>query len=197
VGVVAHGLDRIYPGINHNLALEMQEQGGILSEFISGTKPDAFNFPRRNRIIAGLADAVLIVESGKKGGSLITAEIAGSYNRDVYAIPGRPDDIYSRGCNFLIKTSRAALVESAADLLYYQRWDLKKKPKTTQTKLFHNLNAKEQIIMDILYKNKKSAIDVLMTETKLPNSKLAATLLNLEFEGLIRCLPGKVYEISQ
>lgn len=195
VGVVAHGLDRIYPDINSRLAKEMQLAGGILSEFISGTKPDAFNFPRRNRVIAGLADATLVIESGKKGGSLITADIATSYNRDVYAVPGRPGDTYSRGCNFLIKTNRAGLVESAADLLYQLSWDVKKKPELIQPQLFLDLNADEQLIVDLLYEKKQAAIDMIMTQTKLPSSKLASTLLNLEFEGVIKCLPGKIYQL--
>jgi DNA processing protein len=195
VGVVAHGLDRIYPDTNSKLAKEMQMGGGILTEFISGTKPDAFNFPRRNRVIAGLADATLVIESGKKGGSLITAEIASSYNRDVYAIPGRPSDTYSRGCNFLIKTNRAGLVESASDLLYQLSWDINEKPEQIQPKLFLDLNEDEQMIVDLLYEKKQAAIDIIMAETKLPSSKLASTLLNLEFEGVIKCLPGKVYQL--
>lgn len=195
IGVVAHGLDRIYPDTNSSLAREMQLGGGILTEFISGTKPDAFNFPRRNRVIAGLADAILVIESGKKGGSLITADIAVSYNRDVYAIPGRPEDQYSRGCNFLIKTNRAGLVESASDLLYQLSWDVKEKPEQIQPKLFPDLNTDEQLIIDLLYEKKQVAIDIIMAESKLPSSKLASTLLNLEFEGLIKCLPGKVYQL--
>lgn len=195
VGVVAHGLDRIYPDTNSRLAKEMELGGGILTEFISGTKPDAFNFPRRNRVIAGLADAILVIESGKKGGSLITADIAGSYNRDVFAIPGRPEDTYSRGCNFLIKTNRAGLVESASDLLFQLSWDVKKKPEIIQPKLFLDLSADEQRIVDLLYKNKQLAIDMIMAEAKLPSSKLASILLNLEFEGVIKCLPGKVYSL--
>ena len=195
VGVVAHGLHTIYPPINKSLSDEMQIQGGVLSEFISGTKPDAFNFPQRNRIIAGLADATLVIESGKKGGSLITAGIANSYSRDVFAIPGRPQDTYSRGCNFLIKTNRAALVESAEDLLYQLSWDEIKKPNVIQPKLFLDLKPEEQKIVDILEKSSNTAIDVLMLESGLPSSKLAASLLNLEFAGVIKCLPGKVYQL--
>ena len=195
VGVVAHGLHTIYPSVNKSLAQEMQIQGGILSEFISGTKPDAFNFPQRNRIIAGMADATLVIESGKKGGSLITANIANSYSRDVYAIPGRPADTYSRGCNFLIKTNRAALVESAEDLLYQLSWDDKEKPKAIQHQLFLNLNESEQKIVDILEKSSNTAIDLLMKESGLPSSKLASSLLSLEFAGVIKCMPGKVYQL--
>lgn len=195
VGVVAHGLHTIYPAVNKSLAAEMQIQGGILTEFVSGTKPDAFNFPQRNRIIAGLADATLVIESGKKGGSLITADIANSYSRDVYALPGRPEDQYSRGCNFLIKTNRAALVENAADLLYQLSWDIKEKPQNIQQKLFLELKPEEQKIVDLLRENKQCAIDVLMVQCGMPSSKLAASLLNLEFEGVIKCLPGKIYQL--
>jgi len=195
VGVLAHGLHTIYPAINKSLTEEMQIQGGILSEFISGTKPDAFHFPQRNRIIAGMADATLVIESGKKGGSLITADIANSYSRDVYAVPGRPGDTYSRGCNFLIKTNRAALVENAEDLLYQLRWDETEKPQNVQTKLFINFSTEEQKIVDMLQKSKKVAIDKIMLESGLPSSKLATALLNLEFEGVIKCLPGKLYQL--
>ncbi|NPD44884.1 DNA-processing protein DprA [Lentimicrobium sp. S6] len=195
VGVVAHGLDTIYPAVNRGLSDEMQIKGGVISEFVSGTKPDAFNFPQRNRVIAGMADATLVVESAKKGGSLITADIANSYSRDVYAIPGRPEDQFSRGCNFLIKTNRAALVENAADLLYQLSWDLTKKPKNIQHKLFLDLKPEEQKIVDLLRENKQCAIDILMGKSGLTSSKLASTLLNLEFEGVIKCMPGKVYQL--
>jgi len=195
VGVVAHGMHTIYPAMNKSLSEEMQIQGGIISEFISGTKPDAFNFPQRNRIIAGMADATLVIESGKKGGSLITADIANSYSRDVFAIPGRPSDTYSQGCNFLIKTNRAALVERAEDLLYQMSWDIQQKPEVIQPKLFLDLKPEEQKIVDILEKSSNTAIDVLMLESGLPSSKLAASLLSLEFAGVIKCLPGKVYQL--
>ena len=195
VGVLAHGLHTLYPNINKKLSNEMQQQGGILTEFVSGTKPDAFNFPQRNRVIAGMADATLVIESGKKGGSLITADIANSYARDVYAVPGRPEDPYSKGCNFLIKTNRAALVESADDLLYQLSWDNKERPKHIQPKLFLDLKPEEQKIVDILEKEKQAAIDFIMIESKMPSSKLAATLLHLEFEGIIKCMPGKIYQL--
>lgn len=195
VGVVAHGLHTLYPSVNKRLAEEMQIQGGILTEFVSGTKPDAYNFPQRNRIIAGLADATLVIESGKKGGSLITADIANSYSRDVYALPGRPEDQFSRGCNFLIKTHRAALVENAADLLYQLSWDLKNQPQNIQRKLLLDLNPEEQKILDLLQEHQQCAIDYLMVKCGIPSSKLASALLHLEFEGAIKCLPGKVYQL--
>nr|MDA3906225.1 DNA-processing protein DprA [Bacteroidales bacterium] len=195
VGVLAHGLDRIYPGINRELAKRMLDQGGLLTDFISGTNPDAPNFPKRNRIIAGLADATLVIESATKGGSLITADIANSYNRDVFAVPGRPKDKYSRGANFLIRTNRAALVESADDIRYIMGWDSPKKEKPIQQKLFIELKPEEELLMKIIREEKESTIDLIALKAQMPMSKVSATLLNLEFEGLVRCLPGKVFKL--
>ncbi|MCD6091674.1 MAG: DNA-processing protein DprA [Bacteroidales bacterium] len=195
VGVLAHGLDRIYPGINRELAKRMLNQGGLLTDFMSGTNPDAPNFPKRNRIIAGLADAALVIESATKGGSLITADIANSYNRDVFAIPGRPDDKYSRGTNFLIRTNRAALVESASDIRYLMGWDQPKKDVLIQKKLFIELTPDEETLIQIIREEKEVSIDLIALKAKMPMSKVSATLLNLEFEGLLRCLPGKVFKL--
>lgn len=195
VGVLAHGLDRIYPAINRELAKRMMDQGGLLTDFVSGTNPDAPNFPKRNRIIAGLADATLVIESDTKGGSLITADIANSYNRDVFAVPGRPDDQYSRGTNFLIRTNRAALVESANDIRYFMGWDLVKKNANIQPKLFVDLNPEEEILINIMREEKEATIDVIALKANMPMSKVSVNLLNLEFEGLVRCLPGKVFKL--
>ncbi len=195
VAVLAHGLDRIYPGTNRNLAKRMLEQGGLLSDFISGTNPDAPNFPKRNRIIAGLADATLVIESDTKGGSLITADIANSYNRDVFAVPGRPDDKYSRGTNFLIRTNRAALVESASDIRYMMGWDSPELGITVQKKLFVELNPDEELLINIIREEKDPGIDLIALKAQMPMSKVSVTLLNLEFEGLVRCLPGKVFKL--
>lgn len=195
VGVLAHGLDRVYPGVNRELAKRMLEQGGLLTDFISKTIPDAQNFPKRNRIIAGLADATLVIESASKGGSLITADIANSYNRDVFAVPGRPNDKYSRGCNFLIRSNRAALVETADDIRYLMGWDSPKKEKVVQQKLFVDLKPEEEVLMSIIREEKEPTIDLIALKAQMPMSKVSVTLLNLEFEGLIRCLPGKVFKI--
>jgi len=195
IAVLAHGLDRIYPGANRGLAKRMIEQGGLLTDFPSRTNPDAPNFPKRNRIIAGLADATLVIESAKKGGSLITADIANSYNRDVFAVPGRPNDVYSNGTNFLIRTNRAALVESAEDIKYMMGWDIAGKENSAQKKLFIELKPEEEILMNILAQEKDSTIDLIALKAQMPMSKVSVILLNLEFEGLIRCLPGKVFKL--
>ncbi len=195
IGVLAHGLDRIYPGINRALAKKMVEKGGLLTDFISGTNPDAQNFPKRNRIIAGLADATLVIESATKGGSLITADIANSYNRDVFAVPGRPDDAYSRGTNFLIRTNRAALVETANDIRYIMGWDRPRNEISIQKRLFIELKPEEELLMNIIREEKDPTIDFIALKAQMPMSKVSATLLNMEFEGLIRCLPGKVFKL--
>lgn len=195
LGVLAHGLDRIYPGANKQLAKRMIENGGLITDFVSQTNPDAVNFPKRNRIIAGLADATLVIESASKGGSLITADIANSYNRDVFAIPGRPADTYSRGTNFLIRSNRAALVESANDIRYLMGWDAVKHDQPIQHKLFIDLKPEEELLIEIIRQEKEPTIDIIALKAQIPMSQVSATLLNLEFEGLVRCLPGKVFKL--
>lgn len=198
VGVLAHGLDRIYPQANSHLAGRMLEKGGLVTEFMSNINPDRENFPMRNRIIAGLADATIVIEAGSTGGALITADIANSYNRDVFAVPGRIGDAYSEGCNNLIKTNRAALVQKAEDIFYIMGWD--KKPvikEPAQQKLFVQLQPDEEAIVDYLQKNGESGIDKLCLETNLTAGKVAAALLNLECEGLIKSLPGKIYKMAR
>jgi DNA processing protein len=193
IGVLGHGLDRIYPAQNRKLAEKMIEQGGLLTEFISNTKPDRENFPKRNRIVAGMVDAVLVIESDRKGGALITAEIANSYNRDVFAVPGRIGDDFSRGCHFLIKTNRAALVENGIDIAYLMGWEEQKMDQKSQTELFVHLTDEQKLILKTIQEHKEIAIDQLTIKTKLSTSKVAASLLNLEFEGFVKSLPGKLY----
>ncbi len=196
VGVLAHGLDRIYPDVNIPLARRMLEQGGLVTEFMSYTNPDRENFPMRNRIIAGLSDATIVVEAGPKGGALITADIANSYNRDVFAVPGRVSDLYSTGCTSLIKTNRAALVEKPEDILYIMGWDKEKtKKEPVQQKLFIQLEPDQETIYSILKEHGECSIDKLCVESKMNAGKIATALLNLEFEGLIKSLPGKMYRI--
>jgi DNA processing protein len=198
IGVLAHGLDRVYPGDHRSVAVRMLEQGGLVTEHISGTIPDRENFPKRNRIIAGLCDAVIVVEAAKKGGALITAEIANSYNRDVFSIPGRTNDPFSEGCNRLIKTHKAALITSAEDLRYVMRWDDDVKPgKTVQRTLFLDLNSDEQQLASLLSENGKIQIDHLTLLSGKSHSQVATLLLSLELKGLIRSLPGKMYEIAE
>ena len=196
VGVLGHGLDRIYPSENRSVAEKMVNNGGLLTEFMSGTIPDRENFPKRNRIIAGISDATLVVESGKKGGAIITADIAFSYNRDVFAVPGRVDDQYSKGCNYLLKTNKAAMAESAEDIAYLLGWDNVKKQDNRQLELFNDLTPDEQILVDLLQSNGECGIDELMVKSGLPLSKIANALLNMEFKGIVISLPGKRYRVK-
>ncbi|MGZ3820969.1 MAG: DNA-processing protein DprA [Mucilaginibacter sp.] len=199
VGVLGHGLDRIYPAQNRSTAEKMLENGGLLTEFPSGTIPDRENFPQRNRIVAGMADASVVIEASIKGGALITAEIANSYNRDVFAFPGRVDDEYSEGCNFLIRNNKAALLTCAADLAYSLGWERTDdgQPAKEQLTLFMDLSNEERIIFDVIHDNKMPlAIDDLTIKTNMPMSQLAMNLLNMEMQGFIRSLPGKTYCIN-
>jgi DNA processing protein len=196
VGVLGHGLDRIYPHQNRNLAKRMLENGGLLTDFLSNTNPDAVNFPSRNRIIAGLSDATIVVEAARHGGALITAEIANSYSRDVFAVPGRLSDERSEGCNFLIKTNKAALIESAQDIRYLLNWDLKQHvQKNIQKKLFIELPEEQRVVFEVLQDYPEAIVDELCDLLKLPLSKLSAILLQLEVSGIIEVLPGKRWRI--
>ncbi len=196
VGVLAHGLDRIYPQTHSSIAKKMIENGGLLTDFMSETNPDAVNFPKRNRIVAGLCDALVIVESKRKGGSLITATIANSYNKDVFAFPGRANDELSEGCNGLIKQNRATLIEGAADLMYAMQWEEidNKKSKSLQVPLMINLTEEEQKIVTAFKTKNPISIDELCYTTNMPVSKVAGLLLQLEFSNLIKSKPGKMYE---
>ncbi len=197
VGVLAHGLDRIYPATNRGLATRMLEHGSLITEFLSGSLPDREHFPQRNRIVAGMADAVLVVETAKKGGSLITTELAVSYSRDVFAVPGRPGDLKSEGCNWLIKSNRAALCESAKDIEYVMNWTSEPKEiRAQQKQLFVELNAEEQQIVDVLTKeNKNCGLDFICHQAAMPVSRVASCLLNLEFKAVVKSLPGKQYAL--
>ena len=199
VGVLGHGLDRIYPAQNRSTADKMLENGGLLTEFPSGTIPDRENFPQRNRIVAGIADATIVIEASIKGGALITAEIANSYNRDVFAYPGRIDDEFSEGCNFLIRNNKAALLTCAADLAYslgLEKAD-ESKPAKEQLTLFMDLSDDERVIFDIIHQHKLPlAIDDLTIKANMPMSQLAMNLLNMEMQGFIRSLPGKTYCVN-
>jgi len=196
VGVFAHGLDTVYPALHAPIAARMLENGGLISDFPSETKIDRPNFLRRNRIIAGLADATIIVESAEKGGALVTADIANSYNRDVFAFPGRCTDVYSRGCNKIIKFNEAALIENAADIEKAMNWDIKtQSPRTVQTVLFQELTPEEQKLVDLL-KEGDRFVDEIAIETQLSMSKISTLLLGLEFKGIITSLPGKMYRLK-
>ncbi|NQV74598.1 MAG: DNA-protecting protein DprA [Bacteroidetes bacterium] len=198
IGVLAHGLDRIYPAQHRSMAEKMLDCGGLLTEFMSGTIPAPENFPKRNRIIAGLSDLTIVVEASIKGGALITAELANSYNRDVFAFPGRINDEFSLGCNFLIKTHRANLITKVEDIEYIMGWsrdnEVSAKP---QLSLLLNLSADEQIIADVLSSKGSVAVDELSFLTGLQQSRLAVTILGMEMKGNIISLPGKVYKLVQ
>ncbi len=197
VGVLAHGLDRIYPAQHRNLAEKMLSCGGLLTEFLSETIPDRENFPKRNRIIAGMADVTIVVEASIKGGALITAEIANSYNRDVFAYPGRITDEFSSGCNYLIKTNRANLISKVADLEYILGWtELQAKKNKPQLSLPLNLSADEQVIADVLLSKGVLPVDELAILTNFQQSKLAVTILSMEMQGIVVSLPGKTYKLA-
>ncbi|MDB5108975.1 MAG: protecting protein DprA [Mucilaginibacter sp.] len=199
VGVLGHGLDRIYPSQNRSVADRMLENGGLLSEYPSGTMPDRENFPQRNRIVAGLADATIVIEASVKGGALITAEIANGYNRDVFAFPGRVGDQFSEGCNFLIRNNKAALLTCVADLAYSLGWEKPDSlaPVTQQYLLPIDLSADERAIFEIIQQHKMPlAIDDLTIKANMPMSQLAMNLLNMEMQGYIRSLPGKTYQVN-
>lgn len=195
VGVLGHGLDRIYPYIHRPLSEQMLENGGLLAEFPSETIPDRNNFPMRNRIVAGMADVTVVVESNIQGGALITAHMANSYNREVAAFPGRVNDSRSAGCNELIRTNVAAMVTKAEDVVELMNWNEGKKQKAVQKQLFVNLTPEEQKIVDHLQMKDSMHADELFHYTGLATSQLSATLLQLEMQGIIKALPGKYYRM--
>ncbi len=198
VGVLAHGLDRVYPSVHSNFAKKMTEQGGLLTEFLSETNPDKENFPKRNRIVAGMCDALVVVESKRGGGSLITATIANSYNKDIFAYPGKANDVLSEGCNGLIKSHRANLIESAADLLYIMNWNEEvKTKKNTQIPLLINLTSDEQLIVKAFDNKNQMHIDEICYATNFSISKTSTFLLQLEFSNVIKSLPGKIYQLNR
>jgi len=197
LGVLAHGLDRIYPNENRNMARKMLSQGGLITEFMSDTKPDRENFPKRNRIIAGLSDAVLVVESATKGGAVITANIANSYNRDVFAVPGRTSDEYSDGCHLLIRRNIAALARTADDIRYSMGWERRAEKKKSNEEILKRYAGEEKAILSIILKKEQASVDEIVLISGLGASRSASVLLKLEFEGVISGMPGKMYEIRK
>lgn len=197
VGVLAHGLDNLYPAEHYNTSEKMLENGGLATEFMSNTKMNPEYFPRRNRIVAGIADATVVIEATVKSGALITAEIANSYDRDVFAVPGRLDDSSSEGCNLLIKANKAMLMQSAEDVIRAMNWDEKSKKIThKQQELFTPLSAEEEKLLNILKQKEKAHVDDISHAAGLAMSRTAALLLNLEFSGVIKSLPGKMYVLN-
>jgi DNA processing protein len=196
IAVMATGLNTIYPAQHRNIAVQIIRQGALITDFTSQAAFDRKNFLSRNRIIAGLADATVVVESGRKGGALVTANISVSYNRDVLTCPARIGDEYSAGCNWLIKTNKAALIEDIKDIEYVLGWT-SKIDEPRQLPLLDALNEKEMLIINYLKKNDTATIDNILHETKIPMSQLSAMLLTLEFGGYIKSLPGKSYTLKK
>jgi DNA processing protein len=206
VGVLAHGLDQMYPPEHSNLAKEMiKHGGGLLTEFRSKTKPDKHNFPTRNRIVAGMSDAVVVIESGEKGGSIITAELANGYNKDVFALPGRVTDNKSAGCNFLIRNNKAMLLTDAEEIVEIMGWEEKAKSlkdlpdgkagRKSQREIFIELSKEEKIIVEILKEKETVSIDEINFRSGLTSSTVAAAILNMELQGVVASLPGKIYKL--
>jgi DNA processing protein len=199
VGVLAHGLDRIYPPAHRETAVEMLEQGGLLTDFPSETNPDKPNFVRRNRIIAGLSDATVVVESADRGGSLITADIAFSYGRDILAFPGRITDVHSQGCNRIIRQNKAGLISCAEDLILSMRWDVpaeSKNPPPQQTELLFSGNEANDPILAALKGKGEMHINQLAVELNMPVHRLSGILFDLELNGQVKAIPGSTYKLA-
>ena len=196
IAVLAHGFEQIYPKVHKKYINSVNENGGFLTEFWSEEQPMRENFLKRNRIVAGISKATIIIESAEKGGSLVTADIANSYNRDVFAVPGRTTDIYSKGCNNLIKNNRAHLLTSANDIVKMLNWDIIEKPKkVVQKQLFIELNENEQKIYDLLNNKGQQLLDVISLECNIPIYQLSSMLLQMEMKGISKPLPGKLFQL--
>ena len=196
VGCLAHGLDQIYPKVHKKYMADVEKNGGFLTDFWSSAKFDRNNFLKRNRIIAGISEATIVVESAEKGGSLVTADIANSYNRDVFAVPGRVTDSQSVGCNNLIKQQKAHLLSTPLDVPYLLNWqldELKKQP--VQQQLFVELTKEEEIVFEYLKTKNKEELDAIAIACKMPTYKLAGLLITMELKGVVRPLPGKLFEV--
>lgn len=196
LGVMAHGLDRIYPAMHKSTAMQMINNGGLITEFISKTNPDKQNFPRRNRIVAGMADVTIVIESGTKGGSLITADIANSYNRDVMALPGRVGDPNAAGCNELIKANKAMLITGASDILDVMGWEQVVKPLPNPQKAFFvELSAEEQRILSLFAGQEEKHIDEICRQIPLPGSQVNSLVMQMEMQHILKSLPGRKYQL--
>lgn len=197
VGVLAHGLDRLYPSQHRNTATQMLAHGGLLTEFMTQTNPDRQNFVMRNRIVAGMSDATIVVESAIKGGALITADIANSYQRDCFAFPGKINDEFSEGCNNLIKQNKAALITSALDFVEAMGWqEQRQKPKVVQRELFPDLTDEEKMVVDKLEQNPSGMqINTLVVETNIPVNRMSALLFELEMKGIVQTMAGGMYRV--
>jgi len=196
IGCLAHGMNQIYPKAHRKYVKRIEEKGGFITEFWSTDVFDRTNFLKRNRIIAGLSEATVVIESASKGGSLVTADIANSYHRDVFALPGRTTDIQSRGCNNLIRSQQAHMLTGAADIIYMLNWMNESPKATTQKQLFVTLTPEEQVLFDFLKQRDKEQLDIIALACKMPTFKVVTILLNMELKGVIRPLPGKQFQVT-
>lgn len=195
IAVLAHGFEEMYPKSHKKYVTEIIENGAFITDFWHNDALQRENFLKRNRIVAGISEATIIIESAEKGGSLVTADIANSYSRDVFAVPGRSTDNLSRGCNDLIKRNKAAILTSANDLVEMLNWDIEIKKETAiQKQLFVELDSTEQLVYDFLLKDGKELLDIISLSCKLPVYKTITVLFNLEMKGVVKPLPGKMYE---
>lgn len=196
IGVLAHGLDRIYPSQHRQTATEMLSNGGLLTEFLTGTEPDAYNFISRNRIVAGMTDATIVVESAIKGGSLVTASLANTYNRDCFAVPGRINDEKSKGCNHLIRDNKASLITNAEDFVNAMGWQASSaKPEAIQRNLFVDLTDEETLVVNLLQQRGDLHVNTLTVEANMPIHQLTSLLFGLEMKGVVKALVGGVYHL--
>lgn len=201
VGVLAHGLDQIYPTLHRNTAKEMLEQGGLLTEFMSRTSIEKRYFVQRNRIVAGCSDATIVVESASRGGSLITAEIAQSYDREVFAFPGRMTDSQSAGCNMIIANNTAGLITGAEEFVKAMGWQddklqRRKLSEGVQQEMFHDLTDEEQLIVETLRDKDRLQLNIISVSTGIPAGRLSGLLFNMEMNGIVRMIPGGMYRLN-
>ncbi|UKN00836.1 DNA-processing protein DprA [Paracrocinitomix mangrovi] len=197
IGVLGHGLDTMYPAAHRALAKQMMENGGIVTEFISGTIGEPTNFPKRNRIVAGLSEATIVVESSESGGSMITANLANDYNREVFAFPGNADKEFSSGCNNLIKRDKAHLITDVDDVIQVMNWEEKEKSEVIDINILEDLDPEESKLVNVFKSKGELNVDALAFETKLDSSNISVLLFNLELKGLVTSLPGKRYKLAQ
>ena len=196
VGVIAGGVNNLYPAVHREVARKMMKNGGLLAEFSPETMPEAHHFPERNRIIAGMSDAVIVVESKKRGGSLITADIAHSYDRDVFAIPGSPKDELSRGCNWIIKDQKAVMIETADDVIEWMNWEGKRREDQKTMELFSDLDPTELSIVEKIRENGEVHQEDLIDSIDLSFSELSSVILSMELKDIIVSRPGKIYRLK-
>ena len=196
IAVLAHGLEKMYPKANVKYIHKVNARGGFITEFFHNEAPRRENFLKRNRIVAGLSKATIVIESAYKGGSLVTADIANSYDRDVFALPGRVNDIMSQGCNDLIYRNKAHLLQSSEDIVKMLNWDISKAIIPKQTRLFSDLTSNEQKIVDFLKLKEQAVIDSIALDTQIPLSQLVTILLQLELKNIVKPFPGKIFKLS-